>query len=130
RGAARGRGRRMRSAPAGRPRVGWQSAAPSPDPGPPPRRPTPPEPERLNPDWAAAQRREESLISRPLKAARAVAVALGLLVLALGAAGVLDALVAGLGAICCALVAGVSGYALWQGERALRSRLADEQEST
>jgi hypothetical protein len=30
--------------------------------------------------------------------------------------------------ICCALVAVVSGYALWQGERALRSRLADERE--
>ena len=28
--------------------------------------------------------------------------------------------------ICCALVAAVSGYAIWQGERALRSRLADE----
>ena len=27
---------------------------------------------------------------------------------------------------CCALVAAVSGYALWQGERALRSRMADE----
>jgi hypothetical protein len=118
----------MTSAPAGRPRLGWQYATPSPDPGLPPRRPTPPEPERLNPDWAAAQRREESLINRPLKAACAVAVALGLLVLALGVAGVLDSLVAGLGVICCALVAGVSGYALWQGERALRSRLADERE--
>ncbi len=35
---------------------------------------------------------------------------------------------AGLGVICCALVAAVSGYAIWQGERALRSRLADERE--
>jgi hypothetical protein len=42
------------------------------------------------------------------------------------AAGVLDVLAAGLGVICCALVAAVSGYAIWQGERALRSRLADE----
>jgi hypothetical protein len=114
------------SARSGRPCLGWQYATPAPDPGPPPRRPTPPEAERLNPHWAAAQRREESLINRPLKAACALAVALGLLVLALGAAGVLDALVAGLGVICCALIAGISGYALWQGERALRSRLADE----
>ena len=111
---------------AGRLCLGWQYATPFPEPGPPPRRPTPPAQERLNPDWAAAQRREESLLNRPLKAAFGVAVALGLTALALGAAGVLDVLVAGLGVICCALVAAVSGYAIWQGERALRSRLADE----
>src|SRR5215472_9931550 len=79
--------------------VGYQYATPHPEPGPPPRRPTPPAQERLNPDWAVAQRREES---------------------------VLNLLLAGLGVICCALVAAVSGYAIWQGERALRSRLADE----
>jgi hypothetical protein len=106
--------------------VGYQFATPHPEPGPPPRRPTPPAQERLNPDWAAAQRREESLLNRPLKAAFGSAVALGLTALALGVAGVLNALVAGLGVICCALVAAVSGYAIWQGERALRSRLADE----
>jgi hypothetical protein len=55
-----------------------------------------------------------------------VAVALGLTALVLGAVGSLDVLVAGLGVICCALIAAVSGYAIWQGERALRSRLADE----
>jgi hypothetical protein len=106
--------------------VGYQYATPHPEPGPPPRRPTPPDAERLNPDWAAAQRREESLLNRPLKAAFGIAVALGLTALALGPAGVLDVLAAGLGVICCALVAAVSGYAIWQGERALRSRLADE----
>ncbi len=111
---------------AGRLCLGWQFATPFPEPGPPPRRPTPPEQERLKPDWAAAQRREESLLNRPLKAAFGVAVALGLTALALGAAGAFDVLVAGLGVICCALIAGVSGYAIWQGERALRARLADE----
>jgi len=114
------------SAPAGSLCLGWQYATPHPEPGPPPRRPAPPEQERLNPDWAAAQRREESLLNRPLRAAFGAAVALGLTVLALGVAGVLNVLVAGLGVICCALVAAVSGYAIWQGERALRSRLADE----
>src|SRR5215469_2504282 len=108
--------------------VGYQYATPHPEPGPPPRRPTPPEQERLNPDWAAAQRREESLLNRPLKAAFGIAVALGLAALALGVAGVVDVLVAGLGVICCALVAAVSVHALWQGERALRSRLGDERE--
>jgi len=108
--------------------VGYQYATPHPEPGPPPRRPTPPEQERLNPDWAAAQRREESLLNRPLQAAFGIAAALGLTALALGVAGVLDVLVAGLGVICCALVAAVSGHAIWQGERALRSRLADERQ--
>jgi hypothetical protein len=106
--------------------VAYQYATPYPEPGPPPRRPTPPEQERLNPDWAAAQRHEESLLNRPLKAAFTVAVVIGLAVAGFAAVGWLDVLVAGLGVICCVLVAAVSGYALWQGERALRSRLADE----
>jgi hypothetical protein len=106
--------------------LGWQYATPHPEPGPPPRRPTPPEAERLNPDWAMAQRREESLLHRPLKAAFAVAVVLAVAAIALAVAGVLNVLLAGLGVICCALVAAVSGYAIWQGERALRGRLAEE----
>ncbi len=111
---------------AGQLRLGWQYAMAYPDPGPPPRRPTPPEPERLSPDWAAAQRRAESQLNRPLKAVFAVAVVLGLVLVALGAAGSLGALLTGLAVTCCALVAAVSGYALWQGERALRSRMSDE----
>src|SRR5438552_8223124 len=107
--------------------LGWQYAPPYPEPGPAPRRPTPPEQERLNPDWAAAQRREERLLNRPLQAAFGITVALGLTALALGAVGALNVLVAGLGVICCLLIAAVSGYAIWQGERALRSRLASEQ---
>ncbi len=117
----------MTSSRADRLCLGWQYATPSPEPGPPPRRPTPPEQERLNPDWATAQRREESLLNRPLKAAFGLAVVLGLTAIALGAAGALGIVVSGLGVICCALIAAVTGYAIWQGERALRSRLADEQ---
>jgi hypothetical protein len=106
--------------------LGWQYATPCPDPGPPPPRPTPPEAERLNPQWAAAQRREERRLNRPLRFAVAAAVVIGLVAAGLGAIGWLDVLVAGLGVICCALVAAVGGYAIWQGERALRSRLAAE----
>jgi len=106
--------------------VGYQYVTPHPEPGPPPRRPTPPEQERLNPDWAAAQLREESLLNRPLKAVFAIAVAIGLAAIALGAGGWLGVLLAGLGVICCTLIAAVSGYAIWQGQRALRARLADE----
>jgi len=114
------------SSRAGRLCLGWQFATPHPEPGPAPRRPTPPDQERLNPDWAAAQRREESLINRPLKAAFAGAAVIGVAAALLGAVGWLGVLIAGLVVICCALIAAVSGYALWQGERALRSRLADE----
>ena len=64
--------------------------------------------------------------NRPLKAAFAVAVVIGLAAIVLGAVGWLDVLLAGIAVICCALLAAVSGYAIWQGERALRSRLAEE----
>ncbi len=114
------------SAHAGRLCLGYQYATPYPEPGPPPRRPTPPEQERPNPDWAAAQRREEGLLNRPLKAVFAIAVVIGLAAITLGAVGWLDVLVAGLGVILCALTAAVSGFVIWQGQRALRARLADE----
>ena len=106
--------------------VGYQYATPHPDPGPPPRRPTPPEHERLNPDWAAAQRREENLLNRPLKAALGVAVVIGAAAVVLGVVGWLPMLVAGLGVVICVLIAGLCGYAVRRGERALRSRMADE----
>jgi hypothetical protein len=117
----------MTSSRAGRVYLGWQYATPYRDPGPPPRRPTPPGQERLYPDWAAAQRREEDLLNRPLKAALAVAAAIAAAAAALGMAGWLSPLLAGLGVICGGLAAAVSGYAAWQAERALRSRLAGEQ---
>ena len=66
------------------------------------------------------------MLNRPLKVAFAVAVAVGVVVTGLGVAGLLDVLAAGLAVIFCALVAAVSGYGIWQGERALQSRLADE----
>ena len=69
-----------------------------------------------------------SLLNRPLRAAFAVAVAVAAAAVALGAVGWLDDLVAGLGVICGGLIAAVSGYAIWQGERALRARMADEQD--
>ena len=68
---------RMTSSRADRLYLGWQYATPHPEPGPPPRRPTPPEQERLSPDWAAAQRREENLLNRPLRAALGIAVVIG-----------------------------------------------------
>ena len=118
----------MTSRPAERLYLGWQYATLFPEPGPPPRRPVPPEQERLSPNWAAAQRREEHLLNRPLRAAFAVAVAVAVAAVALGAAGWLNDLAAGLGVVCGVLIAAVSGYAIWQGERALRARMTDEQD--
>jgi hypothetical protein len=106
--------------------LGWQYATLHPAPGPPPRRPTPPQAERVSTDWAAAQRREENLLNRPLKAALAAAVAIAVVAIVLGVTGWLNIVVAWLGAACGLLVAAVTGNAIWQGERALRSRLADE----
>jgi hypothetical protein len=116
----------MTSLQAGELYLGWQYATPHRDPGPPPRRPTPPEHERLSPDWVVAQRREESLLNRPLKAGFGLAVVIGAAAVVLGTVGWLPVLVAGLGAVICVLVAAVCGHAVWQGERALRSRMADE----
>jgi hypothetical protein len=118
----------MTSRPADRLYLGWQYATLFPEPGPPPRRPVPPDQERLSPDWAAAQRREENLLNRPLRAAFGLAVVIVVAAIALGAAGWLSYLVAGLLVIGGVLVAAVSGSAIWQGERALRSRMADEQD--
>jgi len=106
--------------------LGYQYATPYPEPGPPPRRPTPPEQERISPDWAAAQRREERRLNRPLRAAFVTALAVAVLAVVFGLAGWVSSLLAGLGVIAGVLVAAVSGYALGQGARALRTRLADE----
>ena len=117
----------MTAARSGRLCLGYQYATVTPEPGPPPRRPTPPEQERVSPDWAAAQRREERRLNRPLRAAFVIAVAVAVLAVAGGLAGWVNSLLAGFGVIAGLLVAAVSGYALWQGARALRTRLADEQ---
>jgi hypothetical protein len=106
--------------------LGWQYATPCPDPGPPPRRPTPRERERLNPDWVAAQRREENLLNRPLKAAAAGSALVLAVLVAAGLAGWLNAIVVFLGASCAAWAAAISANAIWQRERALRARVDAE----
>ncbi|HEX6520150.1 MAG TPA: hypothetical protein VF070_09085 [Streptosporangiaceae bacterium] len=110
----------------GRLYLGWQYAEPHPPPGPPPRRPTPPEQERVVPGWVAAQRREENLLNRPVKAACGVCVIIGAVMVLVGLAGWLNPLAASLAAGCAALVTAVTGNAIWQGERAFRQRVATE----
>jgi len=106
--------------------LGWRYATLHPDPGPPPRRPVPPEKEQLSADWLAAQRREENLISKPLKITCAAAAAIALVFVICVASGWVPGIVAAPVIAACAVAGGLSGYAIWQGERALRARVAAE----
>ena len=113
--------------PSGRIFLGWQYAVLHPDPGPPPRRPVPPERQQLSSEWLAAQRREENMLDRPLKVTVAAAVAAGVALVILAAAGWLPMLAMAPAVAVCVVIAVFAGYAVWQGERALRGRVADEQ---
>jgi hypothetical protein len=106
--------------------LGWQYATPHPDPGPPPRRPVPPEREQLSADWLTAQRREENLISRPLKIACGAAMAAALALVICVSTGWIPAIAAAPAIAACLVTGGLTGYAIWQGERALRVRIAAE----
>ncbi len=106
--------------------LGWQYATPVTDPGPPPRRPVPAERQQLSPDWLAAQRREESLISRPQRLTVAVATVIAVAVAACAAVGWVPAIVAAPAVAACLLIAGRNGYAVWQGEQVLRRRVDAE----
>lgn len=106
--------------------LGWQYALLHPDPGPPPRRPVPPEPERLNPGWLAAQRREDRLLSRPWKLAVGASLAATAAVLVLGLSGLLNPALTGLVAVTLAIPAGVGGRELWRARRELRATIAAE----
>jgi hypothetical protein len=121
------------TAPPGLPRpspdrlyLGWQFSTPQPDPGPQPRRPVPPEREQLSGGWLEAQRREENLINRPLRIACAAAAAVILVLVVLVASGLLSPVIAAPVAAACLIAGGLSGYAIWQGQRALRARIAAE----
>ena len=115
-------------APSGRVYLGWQYVTLHPDPGPQPRRPVPPEHEQLSADWLAAQRREENLLDRPLKGAAAVAGAITLALIVVTAGGWLAPLIAAPAFILCVVFGALSGYAIWQGEQALRARIEAERE--
>jgi hypothetical protein len=102
--------------------LGWQYATAASDPGPPPRRPGPAGPPPSPDDWLAAQRREEALITRPARLAFTSAAGLAVVLAVSLAAGLVPATVAGLAVAACLAAAGLSGYGIWRGERALRER--------
>jgi hypothetical protein len=108
--------------------LGWQYAPLYADPGPLPRRPAPPAAEQLSQGWVDAQRREDGRLSRPLKMTCAASAALFGLLLALGLTGLLGAWLAGAGAAGCLAAAAVSGRGGRRAERALRERIAAEQQ--
>jgi hypothetical protein len=106
--------------------VGWHYAQVHTDPGPPPRRPRPPEVEQISEAWLAAQRHEERLLNRPLRIA-AAGTGVGVLVFVLVATmGLLPWMFAGVGLVACAFILLITGYGIWQSERALRSRVNEE----
>jgi hypothetical protein len=110
--------------------LGWQYATPHADPGPPPRVPAsvdrPPVRYPAGDGWLAAQRREENLITRPLKAAATAAAVIACVLVACAAAGWVPAAIAALGAILCLVTAALCGYQIWRGERVLRARASAE----
>jgi hypothetical protein len=116
----------MRLRHADRVYVGWRYAQVHPEPGPPPRRPNPPEAVRISQEWLAEQRREENLLNRPLKITAGGAGLGVLLFLACWASGLVPGMFAVVGLIACLFVFLITGYGIWQGERALRSRVEEE----
>jgi hypothetical protein len=106
--------------------LGWQYATPVTDPGAPPPRPVATERQGLSQDWLAAQRREESLISRPLRLGAGVATVIALALTACVTAGWLPAIVAVPGIGVCLLAGGLNGYAIRRGQRSLRCRIDTE----
>ena len=106
--------------------LGWQHELLHADPGLPPRRPVPPDPERVNPGWLAAQRREENLISRPARQAAAAGALLAVAVGLLGWAGRLNPALTGLGVLTFACLAAAGLASAWRGRQALKAAIAAE----
>ncbi|GAA4640674.1 hypothetical protein GCM10023196_107150 [Actinoallomurus vinaceus] len=112
----------------GRVYVGWRYAQVHDDPGPPPKRPTPPEVEAVTPEWVAPRRREENLFNRPLRIVSwSAGIGAALFVVA-GITGMLMWAFAVAGLVACGLVALITGYSMWQGEKVMRARAAEERE--
>ncbi|MFB4317444.1 hypothetical protein [Actinomadura sp. 21ATH] len=104
--------------------VGWRYAQVHPDPGPPPGRPEPLEPAPAVP--VAERRPGEYLAVRPLRIAAygaGVGIVLFLLCWVLG---VLPWAFAAAAMCACVAVVGITGYLLWQDERAVRARIVRE----
>ncbi|WP_237106668.1 hypothetical protein [Nonomuraea sp. MG754425] len=112
--------------------LGWQYILLHPDPGPPPKRPSPGEKPSQQPDSAEieAQRRErlqEDLLNRPVRLFRLVMMVLTVLIVAAGLGGYVAWPFAVVGLVAAGGVAAICGYALRQGDRAVKYRVMEQQ---
>jgi hypothetical protein len=103
--------------------LGWQPSQV--DPGPPPTPPGTPDQDEVNPDWVAAQRREQSRLSRP---ARLTALACLVLAGADAACFLVSTRLAVAAGLIVTGVAAYAGWQIWRGERALAARLRQERQ--
>ncbi|MEO5878335.1 MAG: hypothetical protein ABIS86_04620 [Streptosporangiaceae bacterium] len=103
--------------------VGWRYAQAHPDPGPEPRRPRTVVPERATwVDAAQEQQEGEKLLNRPLKFTAAGAGLGALAFLGFGLSGLLPWSFALVGLLACVVIICITGWAIWQGEQAIRIR--------
>ncbi|MBV9794371.1 MAG: hypothetical protein JO016_10570 [Actinobacteria bacterium] len=108
--------------------LGWQYALIHPHPGLAPRRPTPPAREQLNPGWAAAQRREQRRLDRPLEVLLGAGIAVVAGLAALGVLGLLDPGLTAVGMLAGLIAAVLAGREIRRSERLMRARLDAERE--
>ncbi|WP_405144306.1 hypothetical protein OG589_41450 [Sphaerisporangium sp. NBC_01403] len=111
--------------------LGWQYAMLYPDPGPPPRRPSPgeisEEPAPVDPAWVRRERLQEDLLNRPVKIVGIFMGILAVLILGLGVSEMIGWPFVVIGLVATGGVATICGYAVHQGERALRSRIREQE---
>ncbi|WP_248962516.1 hypothetical protein [Sphaerisporangium perillae] len=111
--------------------LGWQYAMLFPDPGPPPKRPSPAEipedPIVVDPAWVRRERLQEDLLNRPVKIVGIFMAILAMLILALGVTEMMGWPFVVIGLVATGGIAAICGYAVHQGERALRSRIREQE---
>ncbi|MDF5751775.1 hypothetical protein [Spongiactinospora sp. TRM90649] len=111
--------------------LGWQYVLLYPDPGPPPKRPSPGASSDLPPavdsEWIRREKLQEDLLNRPVKIFGTFMVIVALLIFGLGVTEMLSWSFALIGLAATGGVAVFCGYALYQGRRAVRHRVAEKQ---
>jgi hypothetical protein len=114
--------------------LGWQYILLHPDPGPPPKRPSPVEepsaqeqPDPATSDLLRRERQLEDMLNRPVRHVRMAMLVLSVLIVGAALTGYLAWSFAVLGLIAAGGVAGICSYALFQGDRAVRYRVMEQQ---
>ncbi|MFG1696753.1 hypothetical protein [Nonomuraea sp. NPDC049309] len=114
--------------------LGWQYILLHPDPGPPPKRPSPVEepsaqeqPDPATADLLRRERQLEDMLNRPVRHVRMAMLVLSIVIVGAALTGYLAWSFAALGLIATGGVAGFCSYALFQGDRAVRYRVMEQQ---